>query len=91
MLVPELALAPVIEPVIVPIVQLKVLVGDAIKLIFGPSPLQVLKVLAVITVGIRFTVMVTEFDDAVVDAKQAPPVMVISQVTASLIFNAVDE
>jgi len=35
------------------------------------------------TVGVRFglTVIVMALDDAVVDAKQVPPVMVISQVT----------
>ena len=57
---PEPALAPVIPPVIVPIVQLNVLGALVVKLIFGPVPLQVLAVLAVVTAGIGFTVTVIE-------------------------------
>ena len=58
---PEPALAPVIQPVIVPIVQLNVLGALVVKLMFGPvPPLQVLAVLAVVTVGIGFTVTVIE-------------------------------
>jgi hypothetical protein len=55
---PEPALAPVIPPVIVPIVQEKLLATLAVKLIFGPVPLQVVFVLAVVTTGIGVTVTV---------------------------------
>ena len=53
---PELVLAPVMPPVIVPTVQAKVLVAEAVKLIFGPVPLQMVAVLAVVTAGFGFTV-----------------------------------
>jgi hypothetical protein len=55
---PEPALAPVIPPVIVPIVQVNVLGALAVKLMFGPVPLQVVFVLAVVTTGAGFTVTV---------------------------------
>lgn len=55
---PELAEAPVIPPVIVPIVQLNVLGADAVRLIFGPDPLQVTAVAAFVTTGLGFTVTV---------------------------------
>ena len=58
MVVPDPALAPVIPPVIVPTVQLKLLGADAVKAIFGPVPLQVEAVLAVVTTGVGFTVTV---------------------------------
>jgi hypothetical protein len=55
---PELLLAPVIPPVIVPIVQVKVLGVLAVKLILGPVPLQVLAVFELVTVGFGLTVTV---------------------------------
>ena len=55
---PEAALAPVIPPVIVPIVHAKLLGAEAVKLIFGPVPLQVEAVLAVVTAGLGLTVTV---------------------------------
>ena len=55
---PELLDAPVIPPVTVPTVQLNVLATLAVKLIFGPVPLQVVAVLAVVTTGDGFTVTV---------------------------------
>ena len=45
-------------PVIVPIVQVKVLAALAVKLIFGPAPLQVLAVAAFVTTGFGLTVTV---------------------------------
>src|SRR6266542_4214986 len=48
---PEPPLAPVIPPVMVPMVQLNVLATLAVKLILGPVPLQVLAVFAVVTTG----------------------------------------
>ena len=57
-ILPEPALAPVIPPVMVPIVQLNVLGTLAVKLMFGPFPLQALAVLAVVTAGFGFTVTV---------------------------------
>ena len=47
-----------IPPVIAPIVQAKVLGADAVKLIFGPVPLHVLAVAALVTAGVGFTVTV---------------------------------
>ena len=57
---PEPALAPVMPPVIVPSIQVKVLVAEAVKLIFGPVPLQMVAVLTVVTtvVGLTVTVIV---------------------------------
>jgi hypothetical protein len=55
---PEAALAPVMPPVIVPIVQLNVLGALAVKLIFGPVPLQVLAVAELVTAGVGFTAIV---------------------------------
>jgi len=56
--VPEDADAPVIPPVIVPIVHEKLLATLALKLILGLVPLQVVAVAAVVTVGAGFTVTV---------------------------------
>jgi hypothetical protein len=68
---PEPAVAPVIPPVIVPIVHVNVLGTLAVKLIFGPVPLHVLAVLAVVTAGFGFTVTVIVYvaptHDPVVD------------------------
>ena len=58
MVAPELLLAPVILPVIVPIVQAKELGALAVKLILGPVPLQVDAVEAVVTTGVGLTVTV---------------------------------
>jgi hypothetical protein len=52
------AVAPVIPPVIVPIVHANVLGTLEVKEIFGPAPLHVVPVLAVVTVGAGFTVTV---------------------------------
>ena len=58
MVEPEPALAPVVPPVIVPIVHVNVLAALAVRLIFVLLPLQILFVLAVVTAGIGFTVIV---------------------------------
>lgn len=58
MVLPELALAPVMLPVIVPIVQANVLGALAVKAIAGLVPLQVAAVLAVVTSGVGLTVTV---------------------------------
>ena len=52
------AVAPVIPPVIVPTVHVKLLCTEAVRLIFGPAPLQMLAVLLVKTTGDGFTVTV---------------------------------
>lgn len=58
MLFPEPALAPVIPPVIVPMVQVKVLGIEAVRLIFGLVPLQINAVAGVVTAGAGSTVTV---------------------------------
>jgi len=58
MVAPLPALAPVIPPVIVPMVHANVLGTLAVKAILGPVPLQVIAVLAVVTTGLGFTVTV---------------------------------
>jgi hypothetical protein len=55
---PDDALAPVIDPVIVPMVQVYVLGAEAVNEILGPVPLQIVAVLAVVTEGVGFTVTV---------------------------------
>jgi hypothetical protein len=55
---PELALAPVIPPVFVPIVHAKLLAALAVSAIAGLVPLQVLAVAALVTAGIGLTVTV---------------------------------
>lgn len=57
-LAPELADAPVIAPVLVPNVHAKLDAAVAVSAIFGLVPLQVLAVVAVVTLGIGFTVTV---------------------------------
>ena len=58
--VPDDALAPVIPPVIAPIVQLKLAPLTLLfKAIFVAVPLQIVVGLAVITFGVGFTVTVT--------------------------------
>ena len=56
----EPALAPVIPPVIVPIVQVNELNMLDVKLMLVLLPLQMLFVLAVVTTGAGFTVTVIE-------------------------------
>ena len=55
---PEPALAPVIPPVIVPMVQLKVLAALDVRLILVEVPLQMDFVAALVTAGRGFTVTV---------------------------------
>lgn len=62
-LVPEPALAPVIPPVTVPMVHVNVLGTLAVNEIFGPVPLQVDAVFAVVTTGVGFTVTVIVYGD----------------------------
>ena len=56
MVEPEPALAPVILPVLVPIVQLKLLGIEADNPIFGDVPLHVVNELGVVTTGAGLTV-----------------------------------
>src|ERR1035437_3160353 len=58
MVAPELALAPVMPPVIVPIVHEKLLGTLAVKLILGPVALHVDAVDELVTTGVGFTVTV---------------------------------
>lgn len=51
-------MAPVIEPVIVPSVQLKLLAALDVKFIFVDTPLQILFVAALVTAGTGLTVTV---------------------------------
>jgi hypothetical protein len=62
---PEPALAPVILPVMEPIVHVKVLEMLAVKLMFGLVPLQVLAVAVVVTTGdgLTVTVMIYAFPE----------------------------
>jgi hypothetical protein len=55
---PDPALAPVIDPVIVPIVQTNVLGAEADNEILGPVPLHIVAVFAEVTEGFGFTVTV---------------------------------
>jgi len=58
MVPPDPALAPVIPPVIAPIVHAKVLGAELVRTMFGPVPLHVLAVAALVTAGVGFTVTV---------------------------------
>jgi hypothetical protein len=58
MVVPDPPLAPVMPPVIIPMVQIKLLGIEAVKLILAPAPLQIVAVLAVVTTGAGLTVTV---------------------------------
>lgn len=60
MVLPDPALAPVIPPVMVPTVQVKVLGAEAVSAIFGAVALQVAAVLEVVTTGVGCTVMMIE-------------------------------
>ena len=55
---PDPALAPVMPPVIVPMVHAKLLAALAVNAIPGPDPLQVLAVAALVTAGFGLTVTV---------------------------------
>jgi hypothetical protein len=55
---PDPALAPVIPPTIVPIVQAKVLGALAVSVMLGPVALQIEAVAAFVTAGVGFTVTV---------------------------------
>ncbi len=55
---PDPLLAPVIPPVIVPIVQANELGVEAVNEILGPVPLHIVAVFAVVTEGVGFTVTV---------------------------------
>ena len=52
---PDPELAPVIPPVIIPTDQVNVLGIEAFNDIFGPIPLQIIAVLAVVTTGAGWT------------------------------------
>lgn len=58
MVAPEPAMAPVIPPVIVPMIQVKLLGLEAVNAILGLVPLQMVKVFAVKTTGVGLTVTV---------------------------------
>ena len=58
MVEPEPAPAPVMPPVIVPIIQVKLLGAEAVNAIFGLTPLQIVAVVGVVTTGPGFTVTV---------------------------------
>ncbi len=58
MVEPELAVAPVTPPVIVPMVQVKLLAALAVKETLLPAPLHIVFVEAVVTTGIGLTVTV---------------------------------
>jgi hypothetical protein len=55
---PELFVAPVIPPVIVPTVHVNVLAADAVSAMFVAVALQIVAVLAVVTTGVGLTVTV---------------------------------
>ena len=58
MVAPEPALAPVMPPVIAPMVQVNVLGVEAVSAMFVAVPLQIAAVLAVVTAGVGLTVTV---------------------------------
>jgi hypothetical protein len=58
MVAPELFVAPVIPPVIVPTVHVNVLAALAVNAIFVAVALQTVAVLAVVTAGVGLTVTV---------------------------------
>ena len=60
--VPEDAEAPVILPLLIPIVHSKVLVAVALRLMFGELPLQTDAVTAVVRDGVAITVNATLFE-----------------------------
>jgi len=58
MVEPELGLAPVIPPVVAPMVHVNELGTLAVKVIFGPVPLHALAVGGFVTTGFGLTVTV---------------------------------
>jgi hypothetical protein len=56
--VPDPALAPVIPPVFVPIVQVNVLGTEAVNVVFGLVPLHIVVVPEFVTAGFGLTVIV---------------------------------
>jgi hypothetical protein len=58
MLLPDPAVAPVIPPVTVPIVQLNVLLAVDVSEMFVVPPLQIVALFAVVTTGLGLTVTV---------------------------------
>ena len=58
MVAPDELLAPVIPPVIVPIVHAKLLGALAVNAMAGPDPLQILAAAALVTAGFGLTVTV---------------------------------
>lgn len=60
MVLPEPALAPVMLPVMVPMVQLNVLGAEAVNGILVATPLQAVAVLALVTAGRGLTVVIIE-------------------------------
>ena len=83
MVVPEPALAPVMPPVMVPVVHAKALGVLAVKVILELVPLQVLAVAAFVTAGTGFTVTVTA------EFVAAQPTEVTVSVVAPGIVNAI--
>jgi len=70
---PAPALAPVTPPVMAPIVHEKVLITLAVKVIFGPVPLQMLTAGALVTTGLGLTVTVIVKG---VPGQEEPPIAV---------------
>ena len=62
---PDPEFAPLILPVMVPIVQVNVLAALAVKLIFGLKLLQIDEVLAVVSAGVGLTVTVIVYGEPV--------------------------
>lgn len=58
MVLPDPALAPVMPPVMVPTVQVKVLGAEAVSAMFGLVALQMVEAFAVVTAGVGYTVTV---------------------------------
>lgn len=58
MIAPDPGLAPVIPPVMVPMLHVKLLAILAVRLILGLVPLQVVAVAELVTAGAAFTVTV---------------------------------
>ena len=77
---PVPALAPVIPPVMVPMVQANVLGAEAVNEILVPVPLQIVAVLAVVTEGFGFTVVAV----LLLTIGLAGPQLTISEVKTTL-------
>ena len=83
---PDPALAPVIPPTIVPIVQLNVLAALAVNEIFGFVLLQIVEVLALVTTGVGFTVTVMVYGDPPQVPVTEVGVMMYSTLPATLLL-----